>query len=220
MTSAAAGQLDGDALIVGTAMAQGRGAWLLWWGLHLPPPWDGPSRLLNVLFCHQRLQLQGSCFPAGQPGDNYHLGCAGRARCGWIWCASPARAGGLPPYHLLSHLLRLGEKQQMLSRWARLSLHATISPLILPAPLVSQKRKHLQEKAQICVSRSPAPVPCPLTASWPPFKARLALPQLQDTKVPWGTCLPAGLGPPSCVFHGICTNLSEWGGEEVVKNLP
>ena len=27
---AAAGQLDGDALIVGTAMAQGRGAWLLW----------------------------------------------------------------------------------------------------------------------------------------------------------------------------------------------
>lgn len=99
-------------------------------------------------------------FPAEQLGDNYRQGCAGGARCGWIWCASPSRAGRLPPYHLLSHLLGLGEKQQqMLSRWARSSLYATVSPLILPAPLVSQEREHPQEKAEICVSSSPAPVP-------------------------------------------------------------
>ena len=123
-----------------------------------PPTVRWPPRLLDVLFCSQCLQLQGAF-----QQDNWETIII-RAVLGELAVVGsgvllPPGLAGCQRYHLRSHLLSLGEKQQqMLSRWAPSSLHATFSPLILPAPLVSQKREHVQEKAHICVSSSPAPV--------------------------------------------------------------
>lgn len=121
-----------------------------------------------------------------------------------VWCASPARVGGLPPHHFLPCLLSLGEKQQqMFACWEHPSLRT------VPASSFRTALALLGEEPEENVNlREPAPPELPgtiLTA----FQHQAQWCPIAWTHLPWVTCPHQGEGlHPVCSMAFVQTSLS------------